>query len=143
LICACCSDGSYSSLVICQNEVGVHIMRLSMVRFCLCINWETTYLVHEPEDNLLIGLETPSKLTPERAELGCCGCSHIRGISDDTASRWLLGGVVVSHVVVRIQDGISTLGDGDIIDGSLKFGEVLENFSCSIYCWGLRCSLSR
>ena len=83
------------------------------------------YLVHNTKDNLLVILETAGKLAPEGSELVSGGGGHIAGVTNDASGHWLLGGIVVSHVVVRIQDAVRSLGDGHVIHGSLKLIVVL------------------
>jgi hypothetical protein len=80
-----------------------------------------TYFIHQAENDFFIVLETPSQLAPEFAKLGCCGRFDIRRISYDAASHWLLRGIVVPHVVVWIQDSISTFPLSNIVDGRFKF----------------------
>jgi hypothetical protein len=84
-----------------------------------------TYFIHQTENDFFVALETPSQLAPEFAKLGCCGRFHIRRISYDAASHWLLRGIVVPHIVVRIQDSISAFLLSNIVDSRFKFREVL------------------
>ena len=90
------------------------------------IDWvASTYLVHKPEDNLLVAHEAASKLAPKFTELlgGCRG--RVRGVADDASGHGLLRWVVVSHVVVGVQNAVGALGDGDVVHGVLDLGEVL------------------
>lgn len=67
------------------------------------IDWdEITYLVHKPEDNLLVVHEAASKLAPEFTKL-LSGCRRrVRGVTDNTPGHGLLRRVVVSHVIVGV-----------------------------------------
>ena len=88
------------------------------------------YLVHDTKDNMLIVLVPPSKLLPESLELRSSGGGRVTGVSDDGASGRLLRRVVVTHVVVRVQDSISTLvGDGS--DGIVEIAKVRLVETCT------------
>src|SRR4051794_7307164 len=85
-----------------------------------------SYLIHKSKDSLLIGFKAPSKFAPERSELGCTSCFWICSITDDASSCWLLGRIVVSHIIVGIQDTVRSLGDSDIVHRCGKLRVVLN-----------------
>lgn len=124
------ADGVDGCLVVGEDEVGVHVMGLWLVSKLPLHKEEmvwvgTTNLVHKAKDNLLVVHESASKLAPEFTEL-LGGCRHrVRGIANDAAGHGLLRWVVVSHVVVGVQDAVGALGDGDVVHGVLNLGEVL------------------
>lgn len=103
------ADGVNGCLVVGEDEVGVHVVGL----------------VHKAKDDLLVVHEAVSKLTPEFTKLlGGCG-SGVGGVADNASGHGLLGWVVVAHVVVRVQDAVGALGDGDVVHGVFDLGEVL------------------
>ena len=67
-----------------------------------------TYLVHNAENDLLIIRKTSGQLLPELLELLGCGGIGIGRASNDGARRWLLGRIIVSHVIMRVENGICT-----------------------------------
>lgn len=81
-------------------------------------------LVHEPEDDALVVGEPRRELAPELAKLRRRRGVGVGRVPDDAARVWLGAGVVVSHVVVRIENGIGALGRGDIVHGLLEVVEV-------------------
>jgi hypothetical protein len=85
------------------------------------------YLVHKSKDDLFISHEAFGKLAPEFSKLGGCGSGQIGRVSNDTSRVWLLMWVVVSHIIVRVQNTIRPFGDGNVIDCVGKFGKVLNN----------------
>ena len=93
------ADGSDGSLVVLDNELCRHVMRL----------------IHQPEDDIRIAGEALGKFTPKCTKLSGGSGSRIRCITDDASSRGLLRRIVVAHVVMRVQEGVSTLS-GNIVD---------------------------
>lgn len=86
----CGADGVNGSLVVLKDEGSGHVVRL----------------VHNAKHDVVIVLEAARQLAPELGELLCGRGSLVRGVSDDAARHWLLGGVVVAHIAVRVEDGI-------------------------------------
>jgi hypothetical protein len=84
-----------------------------------------TNLIHQPKDNLRVICKSPSKFSPECTKLGSCRRFRIASAPDDAPGRWLLGGIVIPHVVVRIQDCVCSFCDGDVVDGIGKVPEML------------------
>jgi hypothetical protein len=83
--------------------------------------WRSSYLVHETEDDISVVLKSTGEFTPENSELSSGSSLRIRRVSDDATRGWLLGWVIVPHVVMRIQDRISSFCFCNIID---SIGEV-------------------
>lgn len=79
-----------------------------------------TYLIHDTKNDIGIIREPAGELLPELAELLRGGGCGISGIADYTSSKWLLRGVIVPHIVMRIQNGISALGHSDVINSIRK-----------------------
>lgn len=86
---------------------------------------ENNYLIHNPEDDLLVIPEPSRKFAPELSKLFSGGSGRVTGITDDAPGHWLLRRIVVSHVVMRVQDAVSSLLDSDVVNRILEFGEVL------------------
>jgi hypothetical protein len=102
------ANSSNGSLVIRQHKTSRHIMRL----------------VHKSKNNLGVILESLCKRAPESTKLssGCCG--GITRVADYGSGEWLGGGVVVTHVVVGVDDGVGGFVEGDVVDGIGVVGEV-------------------
>lgn len=66
------------------------------------------YLIHEAEYHFRVVLEASSELTPERGKLGCGSGIWITCVSNNTSCHGLLRWVVVSHVVVRVEESVGT-----------------------------------
>jgi hypothetical protein len=122
------TDGINCRLVIRENKVRVHVMRLSLVIIHdLCLKrGMISHLIHKSENNLLIRGKSPSKFTPELAELSSSGCFGVSSITDDASCSRLLRRIVVSHVVVWIQDTISSFCNSDIVYCIGELGIILE-----------------
>jgi hypothetical protein len=80
LICSGCSNGIYCCLIICKNEVRVHVMGLDGISYSLT-NLENSrgevrnlYLIHKSKNNLFIRLESVGKFAPERSKLSGGSC---------------------------------------------------------------------
>jgi hypothetical protein len=79
--------------------------------------------VHYAEDYVGVFDEAGGEFGPEVGEIRGAGGFGVRDAAYDTARRWLHGRVVVAHVVVCIQDDVSSLR-GDMIDSLLELGKV-------------------
>jgi hypothetical protein len=77
---------------------------------------ELSHLIHQAKNDFWIGCETSSKLAPKGGKLGSTCSLQVRSITDNTSSCRLLGRIIVPHIVVRIQDTISTFSDSNVID---------------------------
>lgn len=109
LRCSFCSNGINGSLVIFQDEVRIHIVGL----------------IHQSKDDLFIVHESPSELAPEGTKLSSGGGLDICGIANDASCCRLLGGIVVTHVVVWIKDAVCSFGHSDVVDCICELGEML------------------
>lgn len=94
-----------------------------------------TYLVHKPEDDLLVVHKSSGELAPEFTELLGGRGRRVRGVANDAAGHGLLRRVVVSHVVVGVKDAVGALRDGDVVHGVLNLGEVLWDGQLSVYIY--------
>jgi hypothetical protein len=84
-----------------------------------------TNLIHQSKNNLRIVCKPSSKFSPKRTKLYSCCRFRIARVPDHAPGRWLLGGVVVSHVIVWIQDRVGVFSDGYVVNWVLKVSEVL------------------
>ncbi len=109
LIRASSTNGSHGRLVVLQDQICIHIMRL----------------IHQPKDHVRVALEASSKLAPECTELYCGSSCGISCVPYNRTRAGLLGGVVVPHVVVRIEECVGALCDSDVVYGVSKVVIVL------------------
>src|ERR1700694_4667075 len=80
------------SLIILEDQASGHVMRL----------------VHDTKNDLGVIFEAACKLLPELSKL-CSRCSiRVTGIADDTSSHWLLGRIVISHIIMRVEYRVCT-----------------------------------
>lgn len=88
--------------------------------------WMTSHLIHESKNDLWIRCKASGKGSPETCKLGCGGSFRISCIANDASGCWLLGGIIISHIVVGIQDAVGTFGDRDVVYSSCELGVILE-----------------
>jgi hypothetical protein len=66
---------------------------------------KATYLIHDSENHIVVVCEAAGEFVPEGLPLCCGSGGGVGGIADDAAARGLLRWVVVSVVVVYIENG--------------------------------------
>ena len=110
-------------------------MRLGGVSLFSLGLWWCRYLVHESEDHFRVVFKPSRKLAPELPELSRCRSVRVTGVSDYTSGAWLLGWVVVSHVVVWVENGVCSLGYGNVVDGVGVVAKMLKAWKIIILQW--------
>lgn len=66
-------------------------------------------LVHDAEDDLLVVLVPPSELIPECLKLSCGSGIRVASVANDGSGSWLLGRIVIPHIVMRIEYAVGAL----------------------------------
>ena len=99
---------------------SVSVSDLTMEEAC------ATYFIHETKNNLVVVCKSPSQFMPELTKLCGCGSLWVRRIANDTSRERLLRGIIVSHVVMRIQNSVPALGHCNIVDSICKEAIVLK-----------------
>ena len=87
--------------------------------------WHVVGFVHYSENYIGVVEEAGGEFLPEGLEVVSRRGVGVAGVANNAAGRGLLGWVVVTHVIVGVEDGIGALCEGDVVDSIFVEGEVL------------------
>lgn len=78
---------------------------------------ETTHLIHQPKNYFRVILKPSRQLTPKCRKLRRRSRRRVTRIPNHAPRCRLLRRIVISHVIVRIKNGVGAFSYGDVVNG--------------------------